>query len=372
MIIRKSFALLLAAAGATTIAAAPAVAAPFTVEPVASFASPWAMTFLPDRDSQALVTEKGGALWLVDVVTGQRQQVGGVPAVRVAGQGGLGDVITSRTFASDRRVYLSFVEAGGDGTSGAAIGYGTLVTDAGVAPRLDAFRIIWRQSPKVSGDRHFSHRMLLTPTNYLFVTSGDRQKFTPSQDLTGNLGKVLRLTPEGLPATYNPWASLGGVAREFWSIGHRNMLGIARTGGGQIYVAEMGPLRGDELNLVKSKRNYGWPLVSDGDNYDGSTIPDHSTRPEFEKPVKSYPSETIAPAGLIFYGSNRYVGWKGSLLMGGLAAQTLIRFKISNGRATETERFAMGARVREVELAADGIVYLLEDSGRLVRLKPAP
>lgn len=351
---------------------------PFTVQAVSQFTTPWAMAFLPGSGrpltNLALVSEKEGKLWLVDVATGQRREVAGVPPVRVAGQGGLGDVVPGPNFASDRRVYLSFVEAGPDDTAGAAIGYGTLEM-TGDQPRIENFKLIWRQNPKVTGNGHFAHRIVFAPDGTMFVSSGDRQKFDPAQDMNGNLGKILRLDGEGRPAAGNPWARQGGIAAEFWSIGHRNNLGLALTPSGQLWTAEMGPKMGDELNLVEPGRNYGWPLVSDGDHYDGRPIPDHRTRPEFEKPVLSYPDETIAPGGMIAYTGDRY-GWNGSLLLAGLGNQSLIRYAVNGRSAREADRFAMGVRIREVEQGPDGVVYLLEDGrngagGRLVRLVPS-
>ena len=231
---------------------------PFAVSEVASFGSPWAMEFLPGRGDWALVTEKEGRLWLVDTANGQRLPVEGVPKAQVAGQGGLGDVMPHPAFATNKRVYLSYVEAGTGGTSGAVLGYGTLENRGG-REALENFKIIWRQSPKVSGNGHFSHRIAFGPDGYLYLSSGERQKFTPAQDMSVNLGKILRLTDEGAPAPDNPWAHQGGIAAQFWSIGHRNALGLAFAPDGRLWETEMGPQVGDELNLILPGRNYGWP-----------------------------------------------------------------------------------------------------------------
>ena len=239
-----AFAALLASACQSGSSAAPAEAAPpFTVVEVVSFSSPWAIDFLPGSGvpltKMALVTEKEGKLWLVDTATGQKQPVAGVPEVNVAGQGGLGDVVVHPGFAGNQRVYLSFIEKG-EGGSGAALGYGRLVLGSG-APRIEGYKIIWRQAPKMSGNGHFSHRIAFGPDGLLYLTSGDRQKFDPAQDMSGNLGKVLRLTDEGLPAPGNPWAAQGGIAAQFWTIGHRNALGIAFAPDGRLWESEMGP-----------------------------------------------------------------------------------------------------------------------------------
>ena len=366
--------LLLAACGMSVPTdEAQAQARPFTVTPVATFGTPWAMAIVPgttfESATTALVTEKGGKLWLVTLRTGKRQAVTGVPTVRVAGQGGLGDVVLHPQFNFNRRVYLSYVEAGANGTSGAVLGYGTLDQVRG-KPRIANFRVIWRQTPKVSGDGHFSHRIAFGPDGSLYLSSGDRMKFEPAQEMTGNLGKVLALTDEGRPLPVGAFGS-SGIAAEFFSIGHRNVLGLAFAPDGRLWANEMGPSGGDEFNLIESGKNYGWPIVSNGSHYDGRDIPDHQTRPEFQAPAVWW-SETIAPAGLIVYTGNLFPQWKGDALMGGLAGQALLRIDLDGATATKAERWNMGARIREVEQGPRGEVYLLEDSGRLLRLEPTP
>ena len=261
------------ACGQATTKAALTSAPPFTVHEVAKFSTPWAMAFLPGSGGKltgsALLTEKEGKLWLVDTATGKRQAVSGLPALYVAEQGGLGDVVVHPNFAANRRVYLSFVEKGAGGT-GAALGYGTLDRSG---TRLTGFKTIWRQSPKVDGDGHFAHRIAFGPDGLLYVSSGDRQKMAPAQALDGGLGKVLRLTAEGAPAPGNPWAAKGGIAASFWTIGHRNVLGLSFAPDGKLWASEMGPKGGDELNLVVAGKNYGWPLASNGSHYDGGEIP---------------------------------------------------------------------------------------------------
>jgi glucose/arabinose dehydrogenase len=347
-------------------------ARPFTVAEVASFSSPWAMDFLPGSGvaltNMALVSELEGKLWLVDVATGQRQAVSGVPQANVAGQGGLGDVVAHPDFAANQRVYLSYVEKGAGG-SGAVLGYGRLAIGGG-APRITGFKVIWRQAPKVSGNGHFSHRVAFGPDRLLYLTSGDRQKFTPAQDLGGNLGKVLRLTAEGLPAPGNPWANRGGVAAQFWSIGHRNLLGIAFAPDGRLWESEMGPQGGDEINLVVAGKNYGWPKASNGSNYGGGDIPDHKAGDGFEPP-KVYWTPSISPGGLMVYSGDKFAAWKGDALVAALSGEALIRVDINGDRATKAEQWSMGTRIRDVQQGPEGSVYLLEDKGRLVRLDPA-
>lgn len=368
-----AFGLAAAACGTAALPAEdrPAGAQPFKAEPVANFDTPWAMTFMPGT-TNALVSEKDGRLWHVETATGKKTQVTGVPSAKVEGQGGLGDVV----IGPDNRVYLSYVEPGADGTSGAVVGYGRLLATSAAAPgapvgySLRDFKVVWRQAPKVSGAGHFSHRIAFGPDGAMYVSSGDRQKGEPAQATNGNLGKLLRLTPEGRPFPANPWSRDGGVAAEFWSIGHRNLLGIAFAPDGRLWQHEMGPQGGDEVNLVLPGKNYGWPVVSNGSEYGGGEIADHPTRPEFEAP-KVWWNPSISPAGLIVYTGKLFPQWQGDLLLGALSGESLIRVEVEGDRASKAERWPMNARIREVEQGPGGEVYLLEDGGRLLRLTPA-
>ena len=348
---------------------------PFSAAEVADFDTPWAMAFLPGSGvrltNMALLTEKEGALWLVNVTTGKRTAVSGVPSVVVAGQGGLGDVMPHPDFAGNRRVYLSYVEAGPNGTSGAVLGYGTLDLRNTAAPALSDFKVIWRQEP-VSGDGHFSHRIAFGPDGFLYLTSGDRQKMAPAQDLGGKLGKVLRLTDEGAPAPGNPFASRGGVAAEFWSIGHRNGLGLHFAPDGRLWESEMGPQGGDEVNLILPGRNYGWPRVSNGSHYGGGPIPDHKAGDGFEAP-KVWWTPSVSPGALLIYTGDKFPQWKGDALVGALSGEALIRIDIDGDKARKTDHWPMNARIRAIDEGPDGSVYLLEDGesgGRLLRLDP--
>ena len=360
-----------AACGQATTQAVSTSAPPFTVHEVAKFSTPWAMAFLPGSGvkltKMALVTEKEGKLWLVDSATGKRQAVAGVPKLYVAGQGGLGDVVVHPDFAANRRVYLSFVEKGAGG-SGAALGYGTLERGAG-APRLVGFKTIWRQSPKVDGDGHFSHRIAFGPDGLLYLSSGDRQKMQPAQAVDGHLGKVLRLTAEGAPAPGNPWAAKSGIAASFWTSGHRNVLGLSFAPDGKLWASEMGPKGGDELNLVVAGKNYGWPLASNGSHYDGREILDHKAGDGYEAP-KAYWTPSISPGGLLIYAGDRFAAWKGDALVPALSGEALIRVDINGETATKAEQWSMNARIRAVDEGPEGSVYLIEDGGRLVRLDP--
>ena len=333
---------------------------------IASFDEPWAMTFLPD--GSMLVTEKAGSLQHV-TADGTSHSISGLPEVDYGGQGGLGDVILHPEFASNRMIYISYAEAGDGGTRGAAVARGTLSEDG---TSLEGLEVIWRQQPKVTGRGHYSHRLAFSPDGKLFITSGERQKQTPAQDMDQALGKVIRLNADGSLPDGNPFQDQGELAKTFWSVGHRNMLGIAFDGEGRLWTTEMGPRHGDELNLTLPGTNQGWPVVSEGNHYSGATIPNHDTRPEFNPP-EAFWVPTIAPAGLVIYSGEMFPQWQGDALIGGLASQALIRVDIERDAATEAERFDMGQRIREVEQGPDGAIYLLEDGqgGRMLRLTPA-
>ncbi|MEM0899624.1 MAG: PQQ-dependent sugar dehydrogenase [Pseudomonadota bacterium] len=333
-------------------------------EEIASFGEPWAMTFLPDGTK--LVSEKNGTFWHV-TQSGEKTAISGVWDVAYGGQGGLGDVIAHRDFADNGLVYVSFAEAG-NGGNGAVVNRARLDT-SGDQPTLRDVTRIWEQ-PKVRGAGHYAHKMAFGPDGKLYITSGDRQAQTPAQDLTNNLGTIVRLNDDGTVPPDNPFRDLGGVAESFWTVGHRNPLGIDFTSDGVLWAHEMGPRHGDELNLIVSGENYGWPTVSNGDNYSGIPIPDHETRPEFEAP-KAYWVPSIAPSGLVIYEGGLFGKWDGDALIGGLVSQALVHVSIDGETARETERFEWGERIREVEESPDGALYVLEDGGRMLKLTPA-
>lgn len=350
---------------------------PFKVETLAQFDEPWAMAF--DQGTGTLVvTEKKGTIRL-RTPDGRIGEVKGAPKVDYGGQGGLGDFIfapgqTGATF--DRRVvYLSWAEAGPQDTRGAAVGKADLVCAAPTQCALQNLKVIWRQTPKVAGRGHYSHRLRFSPDGkYLFVASGERQKFTPAQDLGTNLGKVVRLLPDGTPAPGNPFADKPAPTNQIWSYGHRNILGLAFDAEGRLWDLEHGPAGGDELNLVKPGANYGWPLVSDGDHYDGRPIPRNATRPDLAQPAISW-NPVIAPGDFIFYDGDLFPAWKGQAIITGLVATGLVRVSIDGNKGTEEARYPLDNRIREIRQAPDGSIWLLEDgegpdSGHLLRLTP--
>ncbi|HRO25904.1 MAG TPA: PQQ-dependent sugar dehydrogenase [Luteimonas sp.] len=341
---------------------------PFSAETIASFNEPWALSFLPD--GRLLVSERPGALKLVDVATGTSGEVTGVPEVVYGGQGGFGDVVPHPQFADNRLVYVSYAEKGDGDTAGGVVARARLATDEAGGGALEDLEVIWRQVPKVSGRGHYAHRIVFHD-GMLWIASGERQKFDPAQDMASNLGKVLRLNDDGSAPADNPFAGQGEVASQVWSLGHRNPLGLAFDGNGQLWDIEMGPKGGDELNKVERGANYGYPIVSNGDHYDGRPIPDHDTRPEFNAPAITW-TPVISPSSLVFYSGDVFPQWKGNAFAGGLSSQSLVRIAFDDDGATEAERFAMGARIRGVRQGPDGALWVIEDGkdGRLLRLTP--
>ena len=345
---------------------------PFETTVIADFDEPWAMAFIPGTP-YALITEKKGKLKLWES-EGAVVDVEGVPAVAYGGQGGLGDVILHPDFANNGFIYLSFAEAG-EGGFGAAVARGKLDLKA-AKPTLTDVQVIWRQEPKVSGQGHYGHRMAFGPDGMLYISSGERQKFQPAQDLNQNLGKIVRLTDGGMVPSDNPFYDQGRVKSQIWSYGHRNPLGLAFDANGRLWNQEMGPEGGDELNLVKKAANYGYPKVSNGRNYGAATddLPDHAPGDGFEAP-KVFWNPAISPGGLMIYSGDMFKAWKGSAFIGGLGAKALVRVKLDGENATKADQWDMGARIREVEQGPDGAIWVLEDQragseGRLLKLTP--
>ncbi|MDP5280559.1 PQQ-dependent sugar dehydrogenase [Sphingomonas sp. DG1-23] len=334
---------------------------------VATFASPWAMVFLPD--GRALVTEKGGTLRIVTQAGVKSAALAGVPAVAVGGQGGLLDVALHPGFATNNRVYLSFAETG-TGGAGLAVARGTLVED-GSGPRLTDVSTIWRQTPKVSGSGHFGGRMAFGPSGHLFVTAGERQQGSPAQDLTKTLGKVVRLNADGSVPGDNPFVATAGARPEIWSYGHRNPYGLFFDSAGRLWENEMGPEGGDEFNLIAAGGNYGWPNASNGQDYGGGNIPDHTPGDGYVAPLAWW-TPVIAPGGMILYSGSLFGAWQGDAIIAGLVGQGLVRVRFTPTSAAEVQRIPLGQRIREVEQGPDGAIWVLEDSGsgRLLKLTP--
>ncbi|PRB79896.1 PQQ-dependent sugar dehydrogenase [Pseudomonas sp. MYb185] len=343
----------------------------FSVTEVTQFDAPWAMTFLPD--GRLLVTEMAGTLRLHDLASGNTGTISGVPEVAHAGQGGLGDVLLHPQFENNQQIYISYAEAG-DGGSGAAVARARLALDEDGGGTLEDLQVIWRQTPKVSGDGHFGHRLAFDSDGMLWITSSERQKFDPAQDMNSNLGKMIRLNDDGSVPEDNPFADQGEVAAQVWSLGHRNILGLAFDADGKLWAHEMGPKDGDELNLIVKGENYGYPLVSNGNHYDDTPIPDHDTRPEFKAPAITW-TPVISPAGFIIYDGELFPDWQGSGFIGGMSSMSLVRVEFDGEEAREAERLDLQKRIREVEQGPDGAIWVLEDgtrggNGALLKLTP--
>jgi glucose/arabinose dehydrogenase len=374
---------------------------PFTLNQVATFKLPWRIAFLPD--GRMLVTEKVGPVWLV-TQQGEKTQIDNVPPVLYQGQGGMLGVFVSPKYATDRSIYLTYAEPGEDaGTSGLALARARLNIGQGTAS-LEGLQVLWRDLPKGRGGQ-FGAQIAFSPDGqYLFLSVGDRQRFTPAQDPNTAVGKILRLTLDGKPAPGNPMAGKMGAATrplinpprdteaaktaevvttytvqgqnlalaETWSTGHRTPYGMAFGPDGRLWELEHGPRGGDELNLIEPGKNYGWPLVSYAPNYNGTPIPSPDTRPDLAKPV-IYWTPVIAPGSLTFYNGNMFPQWKGSAFIGGMGTQSISRITFDGkGGATPAERWGVGHRIRDLEVAPDGAIWVVEDAnpGGLFKLMP--
>jgi glucose/arabinose dehydrogenase len=360
-----------------------------TIERLATLDFPWGLAALPD--GRLLITEKPGQL-RVFAHGRLSAPVANVPEVAYrpskSEQGGLLDVAVDPDFVKNQVIYFSYSEqasqttAKGDTNDSRFGGYLDLGDNrrmGGVVmrARLDGnsladTQVIWRQEPKTIGRGHFGHRLVVGYDGSLLITSGERMRFDPAQSPASNLGKVVRINRDGSIPKDNPFAGKSEARPEIWSLGHRNMLAAAvHPASGQLWVAEMGPLGGDELNVVERGANYGWPVVSNGDNYDKSPIPDHQTRPDFKAPIRTWTPD-ISPSGAVFYDGSMFP-WRGSLILGGLSSKALIRLTLDGTKVTAEELIDMQRRIRDVIQAADGALLLITDDpkGELLRITPA-
>ncbi len=348
-------------------------AAPFAISEVATFEEPWAIAFAPGT-TMLFVTEKAGTVKVLDTSNGQTGTVAGAPEVAYAGQGGLGDVAFLPAEAegplNGRTIYLSWAEAGADDTRGAVVGKGTLACMGVDACAIEGLAVIWRQTPKVEGRGHYSHRISISPDGeHLYIASGDRQKMQPAQDTANTLGTIVRLNLDGTPAAGNPLAETGGASAEIWSWGHRNILGMDWDAQGRLWEVEHGPAGGDELNLVQRAANYGWPVRSNGEHYNGNPIPDHSADDGFAQPALSW-SPVIAPGDMILYSGEMFPGWNGRALIAGLSSMALVEVGIDGDSAREVARHSFDKRLRSLAQGPDGAVWVAEDGkgGRVLKL----
>ena len=378
----------------------PEASLPFTMTTVTTFELPWRLAFLPD--GRMLITEKVGPVWLVSQ-KGEKIAVGNTPPVYWQGQNGMLGVFLSPTYATDQSIYLTYVEPGDYG-GGLALARAKLNATATTA-RLEKFEVIWRQLPRGKGGQAGGQIAFSPDGQYLFLTVGDRQRFTPAQDPDQPVGKILRLTLDGKPAPGNPNFGKTGASTiplidppsdteaaktakvvsvytftspnltpaETWTMGHRTPYGMAFSPTGELWEVEHGPRGGDELNLIEKGKNYGWPLVGEAPNYNGVPVPNPDTRPDLAKPV-IYWTPVIAPGSLMFYtGTKTFPQWNGNMFIGGMGTMTLNRIVVDgHGGAKTAERWAVGKRIRDVEEGPDGSLWLLEDAnpGALIHVTP--
>jgi glucose/arabinose dehydrogenase len=366
---------LLALAGTTTASVAQDAPAafkvpdnlPFAVSDQGQFDTPFALAFLPD--GRILVTEKGGKLKL-RATDGGVKTVAGVPIVAPGGQGGMLDVALAPDFTKSHTIYLSYSEPRPNGRS-LALARATLKD--GAAPSLQELTVIFRAGSDGTGEQ-FGGNIAFSPDHkLLYLSTGERQRFTPSQDPDQAIGKILRLTLDGKPAPGNPGYAAGGARAATWSIGHRNPYGLSFDKDGRLWEIEMGPKGGDEVNLIQPGKNYGWPKASNGSNYDDTPIPDHAPGDGFEPP-KIWWNPSISPGGLMIYSGAMFPAWQGSAFIAALSGQALIRVSLNGDSAAKADQWNMGMRIRDVAQAPDGAIWLLQDGrgsgGHLMRLTP--
>jgi len=379
----------------------PEASLPFTMTTVSTFELPWRIAFLPD--GRMLVTEKVGPIWLVSQKGEKIAPLGNTPPVYWNGQNGMHGIFLSPNFATDKKVYITYAEPGDYG-GGLALARATLNTTA-TSARLGDFQVLWRQLPRGKGGQEGAQVAFSPDGQYLFLAVGDRQRMTPAQDPDQPVGKILRLTLDGKPAPGNPNFGKTGAATiplidppidteaaktakvvstytftgpnntpaETWASGVRTPYGLAFSPAGELWEVEHGPRAGDELNLIEKGKNYGWPLVGEGPNYNGVPVPNYDTRPDLAAPVLFW-APVIAPGNLMFYtGSQTFPQWNGSGLVSGLASMTLIRLVFDgHGGAKPAERWSVGKRIRDVEEGPDGSLWMLEDAnpGALIHVTP--
>jgi aldose sugar dehydrogenase len=372
----RRWAMVLALATTLTVGVGPSLAA--TTQPVVrGLEHPWGLAFLPgfERDGRALVTERAGRVRVVNLRSGEvGPPVEGVPAVVARGQGGLLDVAVHPQFESNGLVYLSYSEPGtgaDEGRNSTAVARGRLQGN-----RLADVQVVFRQQPKVDSRAHFGSRLVFDRDGRLFVTLGDRfSRRDDAQTLDNHHGKIVRLEADGRVPADNPFVGRAGALPEIWSIGHRNVQGAAfHPATGALWAHEHGPQGGDEVNVVERGRNYGWPVITFATEYvTGFKIGEGTAKAGMEQPVAHWVPKSIAPSGMTFVTGDRYPGWQGSLLVGALRGESLLRLQFDDRKLVKEERLLGGqARIRDVRQGPDGWIYLLTDSreGQILRLAP--
>lgn len=328
-------------------------------------AHPWGISVLPD--GRLLVTERDGRLRYVSPQGNISEPITGLPAIAVAGQGGLLDVLLDKDFASNQRIYFSYAEPGANNTNSTAVASATLA-----GQQLKDVKVIFSQQPKVDSKYHFGGRLVQQADGQLFITFGDRGSQRPAvQQLNTDIGKVVRINTDGTPAAGNPFSQDKNASPQLWSLGHRNIQGATLDDKGQLWTHEHGPQGGDEINIAQAGKNYGWPLITYGEEYGGGVI-GKTKQDGLEQPLH-YWVPSIAPSGMLFYRGTLFKDWQQNLLVGSLKFGQLVRLEIKDDKVVHEERIRLGMRIRDVEQAPDGGLYLLtdEDNGALLKLTPA-
>ncbi|HEX5791859.1 MAG TPA: PQQ-dependent sugar dehydrogenase [Rheinheimera sp.] len=365
---KKSFLTSLIAAVAISAQAEPLVTekAALQLETLTSGLNhPWGITFLPDGDM--LITQRNGGLVKLSADGKSKTPITGLPDIDARGQGGLLDVLLAADYASTKQIYFSFSEPGSGGNS-TAVAKATLNDN-----ELTDVNVIFSQAPKYDSRYHFGSRLVLDSAGKLFITTGDRgSERDQAQKLDNHLGKVIRINTDGTAADGNPYLNQAGAKAEVWSYGHRNMQGAAlHPQTGELWTHEHGPQGGDEINIAQPGKNYGWPLITYGEEYGGGVI-GKTAQQGLEQPLH-YWVPSIAPSGMLFYGAELFPYWQQNLFVGSLKFGQLVRLELSGNKVTHEERIMIGQRIRDVEQGPDGAIYLLTDSsdGQLLRLSPA-
>jgi glucose/arabinose dehydrogenase len=341
-------------------------------EVAAGLELPWAIAFLPDR--RMLVTEKHAGRLSIVAPDGRRSPaIAGVPPVDGRGQGGLLDVELGPDHARTGLVYWAYYEPR-EGGNGLTVARGRLVD--GAQPRIEGLEIVFRMQPTIDSALHAGARLVFAPDGTLFVTLGDRfvsEGRRQARELGSHLGKIVRINPDGSVPKDNPFVQRAGARPEIWSSGHRNILSAALDGRNRLWIVEMGPKGGDELNLIEAGKDYGWPTIGYGEEYSGERAHASTQGPGMEQPVY-YWDPVISPSGMIIYSGDLFPEWKGNFFVGGLSSRALVRLVVENDRVVGEERLLtdLGARIREVVQGPDGALYLLTDApdGKLLKVTP--
>jgi aldose sugar dehydrogenase len=332
---------------------------------------PWALAFLPDR--RMLVTERPGRMRIVGKDGTLSPALAGVPKVFASGQGGLLDVVLDRSFAQNHTIYFCYAEPV-EGRARTALARARLIAEG--TARIEAVEVIFRQAGPLSGGNHFGCRIVQTPDDNLFLTTGDHFTTRDQAQILGNdLGKIIRIRPDGSVPPDNPFVATPGAEPAVWSYGHRNPQGLAlHPVTGKLWEHEHGPRGGDEVNIIEKGKNYGWPVIGYGIDYSGAKIHDSTHKAGMEQPIK-YWVPSIAPSGMTFYTGNLFASWRGSLFIGALAGQILVRLELDGDKPVKEERLLqeLRERIRDVREGPDGALWLATDSssGRILRLAPA-